>query len=205
MRYTVNSFHHSRYRLVKLTRHNFKGPIIRITPSELHINDPEYYDTLYDRSGRRDKYSYFSGRFGYASDLFSTIDHDTHRMRRKALSPMFSVKRISQFQPVIREKTEKFCQRLEEFAKDGRILPLHNAMMALSTDIISEYAFARAYNQLDAPNFEETLHEALTTIYVTGQFALHFPIVFPILDLLPDWFVIKVQPVLQPVVGLRRV
>jgi hypothetical protein len=118
---------------------------------------------------------------------------------------MFSVKRISQFQPVIQKKTEKFCQRLEGFAKDGRILPLHNAMMALSTDIISEYAFARAYNQLDAPNFEETLHEALTTIYVTGQFALHFPIVFPILDLLPDWFVIKVQPVLQPVVGLRRV
>lgn len=182
-----------------------KGSIIRITPSELHIDDPEYYDTLYERAGRRDKSSYFAGRFGYASDLFSTIHHDVHRMRRKPLNPMFSAKRISQFQPVIREKANKFCQRLSEYQEDGRVLPLHLAMMALSTDIITEYAFARAYNQLDSPDFQDTLHDALATIYVTGQFALHFPIVFPILDMLPDPFVIKVQPVLQPVVGLRRV
>jgi hypothetical protein len=78
-------------------------------------------------------------------------------------------------------------------------------MVALTTDIITDYAFARAYNHLDSPNFEDTLHDALTSIYVTGQFALHFPIVFPILDMLPDWFVIQAQPVLQPVVGLRKV
>ena len=128
-------------------------------------------------------------------------------MRRKPLSPMFSAKRISQFQPVIREKANRLCQRLSEYEKDGRVLPLHLAMIALTTDIITDYAFARAYNHLDSPNFEDskTLDDALTTIYVTGQFALHFPIIFPILDLLPDSFVIKVQPVLQPVVGLRRV
>jgi hypothetical protein len=126
-------------------------------------------------------------------------------MRRKPLSPMFSAKRISEFQPVIREKTDRLCQRLSEYEKNGQVLPLHLAMMALSTDIITEYAFARAYNHLDLPNFQDTLHDALTAIYVTGNFALHFPIIFPILDLLPDEFVIKVQPVLQPVVGLRRV
>lgn len=61
------------------------GPIIRISPDELHVNDPEFYDTLYVRAGRRDKYRYFSGRFGFASDALSTVDHETHRMRRKAL------------------------------------------------------------------------------------------------------------------------
>lgn len=181
------------------------GPIIRITPFELHIDDPDYYATLYERTGRRDKYAYFSGRFGYASDSFSTIDHETHRMRRKALSPFFSDKKISEFQPVIRNKVYKLCQKLAEYQQDGRILPLHRAWMALTTDTITEYAFGRAYNQLDSPDFQETLHEALLAIYTTGQFALHFPIVFPILDMLPDWFVLKAQPVLQPVVGLRKV
>jgi hypothetical protein len=181
------------------------GPIIRITPSEIHINDPDFYTTLYERAGRRDKYAYFSGRFGYASDSFSTIHHDVHRLRRKALSPFFSAKRITDFQPVIRAKVEKLCTKFKEYEKDGRILPLNLAWMALTTDTITEYSFARAYNQLESPNFEETLHEALVTIYTTGQFALHCPIVFPILDMLPDWFVLKAQPVLQPVVGLRRV
>jgi cytochrome P450 len=110
----------------------------------LHVNDPEFYDTLYARSGRRDKYWYFSGRFGYASDSFSTIDHDVHRMRRKALSPMFSVKRISDFQPVIREKTRKLCEKFAIYQKDGQVLQLDHAWMALTTDIITEYAFARA-------------------------------------------------------------
>jgi hypothetical protein len=37
--------------------HEEYGPIIRVNPDELHINDPEWYDTLY-RAGSavRDKY-----------------------------------------------------------------------------------------------------------------------------------------------------
>ena len=77
--------------------------------------------------------------------------------------------------------------------------------MALTTDIITQYAFSKSYDQLDSPNFADTLHEALVAIYVTGQFALHFPIVFPILDRLPDWFVRATQPDVLPVVGLRKV
>jgi cytochrome P450 len=126
-------------------------------------------------------------------------------MRRKALSPFFSDKKITEFQPVIRSKVNKLCQKLAEYQQDGRVLPLDRAWMALTTDTITEYAFGRAYNQLDSPDFRDTLHEALVAIYTTGQFALHFPIVFPILDSLPDWFVLRAQPVLQPVVGLRKV
>ena len=81
--------------------------------------------------------------------------------------------------------------------------------MALTTDVITEYAFAKSYDQLDSPGFKETLHEALVAIYTTGHFALHFPIVFPIvfpiLDLLPEWLVKIGQPEVLPVVGLRKV
>lgn len=182
--------------------HKRYGPVIRITPFELHIDDPAYHEQLYARSGRRDKYSYFASRFGYASDSFSTIHHDLHRLRRKALSPMFSVKKIEDFQPVIRAKVEKFCQKVEKY-QDGEVLPLNRAWMALTTDIISEYSFARSWDQLDSPNFRDTLHEALVAVYVVGHFALHFPVVFPILDLMPEWLVRKMQPDVLPVVGLR--
>jgi len=180
------------------------GPIIRITPTELHIDDPEYHEQLYSRAGRRDKYSYFSGRFGYASDTFSAVNHDLHRLRRKALSPMFSVKKIEDFQPIIREKVEKLCRKIAQY-QDGQVLPLSRAVMALTTDIITEYSFAKSYDQLDSPGFQDTLHEALIAIYVTGHFALHFPIVFPILDVMPEWLVRKMQPEVLPVVGMRKV
>lgn len=117
---------------------------------------------------------------------------------------MFSNKRIIEFQPVILAKLERLCSRLVEFEKAGSIVPVHSAMMALTTDIITEYAFAKPYDQLEMPNFEN-MEEALKTIIITGQFALHCSLVFPILDSLPDSFVLKHQPVLAPVVGLRRV
>jgi hypothetical protein len=118
---------------------------------------------------------------------------------------MFSAMRISAFQPVIRAKAAKLCGKLGSYAQSGEVCRLGRAWMALTTDIITEYAFARSYDQLDSPGFEETLHEALVSIYVVGHFALHFPVVFPILDILPEWFVKANQPEIMPVVGLRKV
>jgi cytochrome P450 len=183
--------------------HKQYGPIIRITPSELHIDDPDYYEVLYERAGRRDRYSYFASRFGAATDTFSTIPHDLHRARRKPLNPMFSGARIAQFQPVIRGMVDKLCSKFEGLKGTGEVVMLDRALMALTTDIITEYAFAKGYGQLDVPGFTETMHDALVACYVVGHFALHFPIVFPILDSLPDWFTLTVQPVLQPVVGIK--
>ena len=183
------------------------GPIVRITPTELHIDDPAYFDHLYSRgTGRRDKYAYFSSRFGYSSDTFATVDHDLHRNRRKAISPFFSAAKIADFEPTIRSKVDRLCERLDEYAdSEGSVVRLSRAWMALTTDIISEYAFAKSYDHLNSPNFEETLHEALVAVYVTGHFALHFPVLFPILDLLPEWFVRWGKPEIMPVTGLRKV
>ena len=67
------------------------------------------------------------------------------------------------------------------------------------------YAFARSYDHLDSPNFKDTLHDALVAIYSIGPFALQFPLVFPILDIMPEWLVRRTQPDVLPVVGLRKV
>ncbi|PBP25265.1 hypothetical protein BUE80_DR003674 [Diplocarpon rosae] len=112
---------------------------------------------------------------------------------------MFAGKKIDDFQPVIRAKVEKLCRKVARY-RDGQVLPLSRAWVALTTDIITEYAFARSYDQLDSPGFEETLHEALQAIYTVGHVALHFSWVFPLLDLLPEWLVRRAQPEILPVV-----
>ena len=52
------------------------GPIIRINPNELHINDPDYYDTLYSREGKWEKSSYYVNSIGNTVAGFGTADHD---------------------------------------------------------------------------------------------------------------------------------
>jgi hypothetical protein len=38
-----------------------KGPIVRINPFELHINDPEYYDSLYNFNPQLEKRTFYVG------------------------------------------------------------------------------------------------------------------------------------------------
>lgn len=181
------------------------GPIVRITPTEVHISDPEYFDTLYSRgNGRRDKYAYFSGSFGFTSDSFNTVDHNLHRLRRKAIAPFFSAARISDFQPVIHAKVDKLCDILHTYVGNDVVVSLDRAWIALTTDIITEYSFAKSFDNLDSPGFKDTMHEALIAVYTITKFAMQFPFVIPILDALPQWLIRMVKPEIMPVVGLKR-
>ncbi|KAJ4393437.1 hypothetical protein N0V93_002647 [Gnomoniopsis smithogilvyi] len=188
------------------TLHDIYGPIVRITPAELHIRDPDYYDVLYTRdTGRRNKYAYFAGGFGFSSDTFNTEDHDHHRMRRKAIAPFFSVAKINDFQPTIHSKVDKLRRIIEDqYANKDVVVPLDRAWTALTTDIITDYAFARSYNHLDDPGFRETMHEPLIAVYSITKLAMQFPVVFAVLETLPDFFIRRFKPEIMPTVGMRR-
>jgi len=44
--------------------HKEYGPLIRISPCELHINDPTFYSKFYRTDGRWDKYQWAIDAFG---------------------------------------------------------------------------------------------------------------------------------------------
>ena len=186
---------------------NEKGPIIRISPSELHIHDPDYFDQLYARSGRRDKFSGISSRFGYPNDIFFTTPHNLHKLRRKAISPFFSGTKISEFHPVILSKIDKLCRKISLHQENGSVLPLSKCWFALTTDIITQYAFAKSYDHLDSEEFKdtETFHKGFLIMHTSGLVIQHFPWLYTILDSLPDWVIEKINPTLKHLTDFRLV
>lgn len=66
----------------------FLGPIVRITPFELHIDESTFWETLYNKYPKAYKYSWMNGRFGNESSIFTTCDPVLHRTRRAPLNPM---------------------------------------------------------------------------------------------------------------------
>ncbi|KAI9793075.1 MAG: hypothetical protein M1816_000973 [Peltula sp. TS41687] len=68
---------------------NIYGPIVRITPEELHIKDSDYWEEFYQKNIKADKYEWFAGRFGHIESIFTTPNYAVHRIRRGALNPMY--------------------------------------------------------------------------------------------------------------------
>jgi hypothetical protein len=99
---TINSTIHARH-----TAHFPIEPTIGITPEEIHVQDADFFEELYVRSGKLDKYVPFSNHFGTDQSLFTTASHDHHRLRRGAINPFFSKKKIVDFQPVIQGHLDK--------------------------------------------------------------------------------------------------
>ena len=146
------------------------------------------------------------GRLGNPHSLLLTADHDLHRMRRAALSPMFSSRTVQEsFQPVVWEKVNRLCSKVAENGADGNVIALDRAYCAFSGDIITEFAFAKCYNHLDSPGFEETFHDFFQAAGASSLIMMHFPWLQDLMKLMPEWFVLKAQPLLLLMFRMQRV
>jgi hypothetical protein len=61
--------------------HKKYGPIVRINPWEVHINDPSFMDPLWGNS-KLQKDPFFYGGFGIGTSSVGTVDPELHKLRR---------------------------------------------------------------------------------------------------------------------------
>ncbi|KAI1392904.1 trichodiene oxygenase [Hypoxylon trugodes] len=143
--------------------HQEYGPIIRISPHELHVNDPSFFEKLYRQDGRWDKYDWCMEAFGAQSATIHTVDHYAHKRRRAALNPFFSRKKVADSQNIIQRATEKLCYRLCQFQGTDNV-HLGSAISALTRDVSTEFLFGRSFNHLD----DEDFHSSIITMHQNG-------------------------------------
>lgn len=177
---------------------------MRITPHELHVADSKFWNTLYG-PGRTDKYDVFQQRQNIPRSIFATPESDLHKLRKAPLLPLFSKQRISEFQPVIREKLDTFCSKIDQYVHNGKSFKINRALTAFSGDVITTYVFGEAYNHLQSPDFKETFHEPFMAASEAGHMANQFHWLWKVMESLPDSLVMAVQPIVIPIIRLGRV
>lgn len=106
-------------------------------------------------------------------------------MRRGALNPYFSKAAVAKLEPVIYATVDKLCRCLEQVANSTDSVDLVMAFSCMTTDIVTQYAFAESSNFLDSTTFAPNFHEAILAGTRMGVWARHFPILFPILRSIP--------------------
>lgn len=131
--------------------HRKYGPIVRVRPDVIHVNDPACIETIYSASPkhRRERHATVLNMMEAQGSVLATKDHAQHRRRRAVLNPYFSPANVRRLEPVINETLSDLLHRMEGWAREGRPVHMNNAYRAATKDIIQAYAFGGGQKCLD--------------------------------------------------------
>jgi hypothetical protein len=172
------------YEIVKKGQFTFKidewhdryGPIVRVTPDEVHIRDSEFWDTLFVKYPKSDRYEWTSPRFGCPQSVFTTSDSNLHKMRRGALSGLFSRRSVLNFESVVQDKAKDLCDGIAKCKDSGEIVTISDGFAAFSGDVVVQYAFGFNYDHLRSEGFHENLEPGFMAASETGHLVNQYPI-----------------------------
>ncbi|RAL03205.1 cytochrome P450 [Aspergillus ibericus CBS 121593] len=185
--------------------HDQYGPIIRISPDEIHIRDSSFFEEMFSNSLPWDKLEHLQYRFNNSTGTFSTPKHDAHRPRRAALNPFFSKRTIANATPMMQEKLYQLCDRLRsEYKGREKILRLDWLWGCIAADIIVQYCFNEGYGFIDAPDFRSPFIQAMFDLLDVVHVVVQFPWVGAIINALPEKLVEAVQPGMKSVNHYNR-
>ncbi|KAM3420285.1 hypothetical protein BST61_g3572 [Cercospora zeina] len=133
----------------------FPGPIIRVTPGEVHILDPEFFDEMYSVKSKTNKMAHLKYRLGITLATSEQIEHAEHHRRRAAIAPLFTTARVREFSGHLQSSMDKLCLRLQqEYAGTGNVLRLDDVFAAWTTDAVTWYAMAMSYGCAEHTDFK---------------------------------------------------
>ncbi|KAB8291534.1 hypothetical protein EYC80_006336 [Monilinia laxa] len=186
--------------------HDEYGPIIRINPWELHINDPDYYDELYVAGGKkRDKYFYFTKQFGNSESMIGTVSHDHHRLRRGIMNRYFSKASVVRLETMIQKHVDSLVLKLRSYRDTKKEVNLSLAFSCFTNDVISEYALGKSDNYVEnSEDFQTDLQVAISNVSKISHVTKVFPWILPLMQSMPLWAIRYLDPKFVSVVEFQK-
>lgn len=182
------------------------GPIIRINPTEVHICDPDFYDTIYTSSAPFDKLKEWKYRFGLPDSVHATVEHDLHHHRRIALNPYFSKRQIYFLAPYIQERATKLANRLaNEYRSSTKPVVMNDAWATYTADVVTYYCFAWSWDFVGYPDFVAPFTATTTSLASLAHISWHFAWLNLFFQSLPDMVLGVVYPTMKPIIDLQQV
>lgn len=158
-----------------LTRSDWLGPIVRISPHEVHVSDPHFYDQIYAHSShRRDKDPWVVNGFAAPHSMVGTVGHDHHRFRRNILNSFFSKKSVLELESFVKTKIDHLMERFEEFHREDEVVQLDDAFAALTADVITYYSYGKNWGFLDDKTFRSDIRVAVNELTTMWHFSRFF-------------------------------
>ncbi|KAK7186865.1 benzoate 4-monooxygenase cytochrome p450 [Paraphaeosphaeria sporulosa] len=184
------NFHHKGMLVFEIERlHERLGPVVRIGPNDLHINDPEVFREMTKVGCHFTKDPEFYSFITFPGTSIGEVDPNLHKIRRQVLTPAFSPQRVQYLAPMVKNKVDRLLERFNSFASQSQPVNMFKASKAFTMDIISDIVLGKELGCIDNPEFKNQFIEYLHASFASGwigtafpnflKFSLAFPI-FPI-------------------------
>ncbi|KAI1735290.1 putative cytochrome P450 [Xylaria scruposa] len=186
--------------------HRIYGPIVRISPQEIHVRDSTWLDTLYagPSHGKKDKYAPAALMTGTSQGIFGTVPHELHRLRRAAINPLFSKPNVAAAVPMIFELTDKLLVRIKtQVARDG-FADMRTNSLAFTTDTASQYSTGQSRQLLDNETLAFQWRRSMTNVARWTSIGRHFSLVLLLILIMPMALLKLIFPDVLLMVGLHR-
>ena len=129
------------------------GPVVRVTPNEVHLSDPSNCEKIYNVGSKYPKEVNFYHAIGVEKSAFTTADPAEHRIKRAVLNQFFSRRKVLSLEGIVQQKADKVICRLQAALDSTGGFDLHDPFRAVSIDVITDYAFDNSYEFLDQEKF----------------------------------------------------
>ncbi|RMZ91259.1 hypothetical protein DV736_g1486, partial [Chaetothyriales sp. CBS 134916] len=173
--------------------HDKYGPIVRISPREVHIRDPDFFDKVYNVTNKFSKDTFFYRFLDSNEGALATETAELHRIRRKPMNRFFSTEAIRRLSQPIMANVEKLCKRLDEFKQSGAPVNLSNAFRCFVTDNTTDYVLPHGYNMLDNEDFASDFNKQTKMFVIASLWHRYFPFILKVLMVTPrEW--LKLAP-----------
>ncbi|CAH0032931.1 unnamed protein product [Clonostachys rhizophaga] len=176
--------------------HKIYGPILRVNPYELSVDDGSFYDTVYVSGGIRqtEEFNYFVQGLDLGNTFFATKDHKLHRQRRRPVEPYFSRAGVTKLEPIMSECVQKLSDRYDSFEGTGKVSRVDHAMQALTGDIIRRVCIGDGEDYLDDEDFSPGWHDLMHSIALCIPVFVVFPWVIHFLKFIPEKALVWIAP-----------
>lgn len=130
--------------------HERYGPVVRITPDEISVADPDGYIDIYRMGSGFIKSKFYKQISGGANPaIFTIIDPKEHAARRKLFARAFTISSIREnCEALVREKVEKATDCIRSEAVEGRSDVL-KWWTLMASDVVGQLAFGESFELLE--------------------------------------------------------
>ncbi|KAK0509985.1 hypothetical protein JMJ35_007379 [Cladonia borealis] len=160
--------------------HQRYGPIVRVAPDLLHIDDPDFFREVHGPHGTYVKSKFFYGTVGASAALLSLQDPHEHKVRRNVVNSLFSQGSVNALSEMAQEKIETAVRIIERHQLENKPLDIQTLYRCISADSITESMFGYSQELLGRRSDGDRKPPLLTCI--DGFLShLHLMTYFPLL------------------------